>query len=84
MSDYFWSRESVRCEFDGAVRRVRVRRHTFDGSLACDTFFSCPANCRVGGRYAHGYVTSTENGMEFRIHDASRARLGLLVKESVA
>lgn len=33
-----------------------------------DTYFSIPANGRMNGRRVKGYVTSSENGFEFRIH----------------
>ncbi len=77
MSEIYYSPENIVCAHDGIVRTVHVKRYRFNGSMACDTFFSVPAHTRIKGRYAHGYVTSEDGVLEFRIHTASKERLGL-------
>lgn len=74
MSDYFWQPLRMECMDDGKVRTVRIKCHCFDGSPAADTFFSVPANCRVRGKYIHGYVTTSENEFYFRAHDVCKDR----------
>lgn len=69
MSDYFWGSMRALCP-DGRMRKVRVRLHAFDGSLACDTFFSCPARVTLGKRTITGYVTrDDEVELAFRDHN---------------
>ena len=57
MADYYYASERLYCTADSVTRAVRVRRHSYDGSLAPDTYFSVPANTRIAGRYVRGYVS---------------------------
>lgn len=67
-SEIFYKAQIVRCLDDGITRSVRIKCYRYDGSFAADTFFSVPANCRVRGKYVHGYVGSDESGLFFSAH----------------
>ena len=56
--------------FDGKVRKVRLNQ-------AADTWFSWSGRAAINGVTVRGYITGTDNGLEFRLYDSSWAKLGL-------
>lgn len=56
--------------FDGRVRKVRLNQ-------AADTWFSWSGRVTIKGVTVSGYVTKTDQGLEFVLFDSSWAKLGL-------
>ena len=56
--------------FDGKVRKVRLNQQA-------DTWFSWPGRATIRGITVRGYVTRTDDGLEFVLFDSSWAKLGL-------
>ena len=55
---------------DGKVRKVRLNQ-------AADTWFSWPGMVTIKGVTVRGFITGTDNGLEFMLLDSSLAKLGL-------
>ena len=56
--------------FDGRVRKVRLNQ-------VADTWFSWSGRVTIKGVTVRGYITGTDNGLEFKLFDSSWAKLGL-------
>lgn len=56
--------------FDGKFRKVRLNQQA-------DSWFSWSGRVTIKGVTVCGYVTGTDNGLEFRLYDSSWAKLGL-------
>ncbi len=75
MADYFRQLFRLACE-DGATRSVRVRCYVYNGEMAPDTFFSVPADARIGGLYVTGFATTSDDGpLQFSLHNDALAKL---------
>ena len=56
--------------FDGKVRKVRL-------NLEASTWDCWPGRVTINGVTVRGYVTGTDDGLEFVLFDSSWAKLGL-------
>ena len=52
-------------------------RLTCYATAHADTYFSVPARTQYKGKYVRGYFTTGDSGVEFRVVDAHKNRLGL-------
>ena len=69
MSEFSYMPHKVKC-CDGKTRTARVRSY-WDGrswGFHADTYFSVPAYVKAGGKTVRGYVTGTDDGLEFRAY----------------
>jgi hypothetical protein len=57
---YYAPLRGVRCA-DGVIRVVHVKRYSYDGSFAADSYFSVPARAHVKGHTITGYISENEN-----------------------
>ena len=73
-------------QFDCLGPYAKVRNCPIAGTelrLTCyatayaDTYFSVPACTRHKGKYVRGYFTTGDSGVEFRVVDAHKPRVGL-------
>ena len=60
----------IKCPIAGTARRATVYATGY-----ADTYFSIPAACKVRGKYIGGYLTTTEDGVEFQPHNRFCDRL---------
>lgn len=67
MGETFYQARDAKCA-DGATRRAMVKCYSHDGSFAADTWFSVPAYVKANGKTVRGYVSSNEDGLEFRAY----------------
>ena len=56
--------------FDGKVRKVRLNQQA-------DTWYSWPGRVTINGVTVRGYVTGTDDGLEFVLYDSYWAKLGI-------
>lgn len=67
--EIFYRPHKARCA-DGVIRSARVRSY-YDGRRWCmhgDTYFSVPAVVTVARKTIRGYVTTTDEGLEFQAY----------------